>query len=189
MSHKTSGACPCRPITGTRPRSWKPGVRDVLLRAMWQHCWASPRCPTCFWYGDRVCDGRIREIQAALSNSLGVENRFHVDVEGFQIAAHLGQAAYRLDDTVYLVRRDFMHFDSKFQIVLRRFRVVFGGLWFLAPHSPSQHPKKVDQRTAAANGACIMRAVADGFTISTEHGIEQGNCAQTSVGMGSSVHI
>jgi hypothetical protein len=120
---------------------------------------------------------------------LGVENRFHVDVEGFQIAGHLSQAAYRLDDTVYLVRRDFMHFDSKFQIVLRRFRVVFGGLWFLAPHSPSQHPKKVDQRTAAANGACIMRAVADGFTISTEHGIEQGNCAQTSVGMGSSVHI
>jgi hypothetical protein len=36
-------------------------------------------------------------------------------VEGFQIAAHLGQAAYRLDDTVYLVRRDFMHFDSEFQ--------------------------------------------------------------------------
>jgi hypothetical protein len=33
-------------------------------------------------------------------HSLGVENRFHVDVEGFQIAAHLGQAAYRLDGTV-----------------------------------------------------------------------------------------
>src|ERR1039458_4437127 len=122
-------------------------------------------------------------------HSLGVENRFHVDVEGFQIAAHLGQAAYRLDDTVYLVRRDFMHFDSEFQIVLRRFRVVFGGLWLLAPQSPSQHPKKVDQRTAAANSACIMRTVADGFTTSTEHGVEQGNCAQASVGMGSCVHI
>ena len=33
-------------------------------------------------------------------HSLGVENRFHVDVEGFQIAGHLSQAAYRLDDTV-----------------------------------------------------------------------------------------
>jgi hypothetical protein len=33
-------------------------------------------------------------------HSLGVENRFHVDVEGFQIAARLGQAAYRLDGTV-----------------------------------------------------------------------------------------
>src|ERR1019366_10074405 len=77
-----------------------------------------------------------------------------------------------------------MHFDREFQIVLRRFRVVFGGLWLLAPQSPSQHPKKVDQRTAAANSACIMRAVADGFTISTEHGVEQGNCAQASVGMG-----
>jgi hypothetical protein len=82
-----------------------------------------------------------------------------------------------------------MHFDREFQIVLRRFRVVFGGLWLLAPQSPSQHPKKVDQRTAAANSACIMRAVADGFTISTEHGVEQGNCAQASVGMGSCVHI
>ena len=33
-------------------------------------------------------------------HSLGVENRFNVDVEGFHIAAHLGQAAYRLDGTV-----------------------------------------------------------------------------------------
>ncbi len=33
MSRETSGACLCRPTTGTRPRSWKPGVRDVLLRA------------------------------------------------------------------------------------------------------------------------------------------------------------
>src|ERR1035441_4675669 len=34
-------------------------------------------------------------------DSLGVvKNRFHVDVEGFQIAAHLGQSAYRLDGTV-----------------------------------------------------------------------------------------
>ena len=31
---------------------------------------------------------------------VGVENRFHIDMEGFQIAAHLGQAAYRLDGTV-----------------------------------------------------------------------------------------
>src|ERR1039457_216364 len=82
-----------------------------------------------------------------------------------------------------------MHFDREFQIVLRRFRVVFGGLWFLAPHSPSQHPKKVDQRTAAANRTCIMRAVADGFTISTEHGVEEGNCAQASFSTGSCVHI
>src|ERR1019366_7556241 len=57
------------PITGTRPRSWKPGVRDVLLLATCGHCWASPRCPACFWYGDRVCNGRIREIQAALSTA------------------------------------------------------------------------------------------------------------------------
>jgi hypothetical protein len=34
-----------------------------------------------------------------------------------------------------------------------------------------------------------MRAVADGFTISTEHGVEQGNCAQAFAGMGSCVHI
>ena len=33
MSHETSGAFPCRPTTGTRPQSWKLGVRDVLLRA------------------------------------------------------------------------------------------------------------------------------------------------------------
>jgi hypothetical protein len=34
-------------------------------------------------------------------HSLGVvKNRFHVDVEGFQIAVHLGQSAYRLDGTV-----------------------------------------------------------------------------------------
>jgi hypothetical protein len=82
-----------------------------------------------------------------------------------------------------------MHFDCEFQIVLPRFRVVFGGLWLLVPQSPSQHPKKVDQRTAAANSACIMRAIADGFTISAEHGVEQGNCAQASVGMGFCVHI
>src|ERR1035437_10245858 len=82
-----------------------------------------------------------------------------------------------------------MHFDSELQIVLRRFRVLFGGLWLLAPQSPSQYPKKVDQRTAAANSACFMRAVADGFTTSTEYGVEQGNCAQASVGTGSCVHI
>src|SRR5450759_5684186 len=82
-----------------------------------------------------------------------------------------------------------MHFDREFDIVLHRFPVVFGGLWLLGPQSPFQHPKKVDQRTAATNSACIMRAVADGFTTSTEYGVEQGNCAQASVGTGSCVHI
>jgi hypothetical protein len=24
MNHETSGACPCRPTTGTKPRSWRP---------------------------------------------------------------------------------------------------------------------------------------------------------------------
>jgi len=54
-----------------------------------------------------------------------------------------------------------MHFDREFQIVLRGFGVVFGGLWLLAPQVPFQHLKKVDQRTAAANSTCIMRAVAE----------------------------
>jgi hypothetical protein len=61
-----------------------------------------------------------------------------------------------------------------------------GGFWL---RRPPQHPEKIDQRWAAANSACIMRAVADGFTISTEHGVEQGNCAQAFFGMGSCVHI
>src|ERR1019366_10553533 len=74
-----------------------------------------------------------------------------------------------------------MHFDREFQIVLRRFRVVFGGLWLLAPQSPFKHPKKVDQRTAATNSARIMRAVADGFTTSTEHGVEQGTALKPPV--------
>jgi hypothetical protein len=30
MSRETFGACPCRPITGTRPRSCRPSIRDVL---------------------------------------------------------------------------------------------------------------------------------------------------------------
>src|SRR5260370_1715492 len=71
-----------------------------------------------------------------------------------------------------------MHFDREFHIVLRRFPVVFGKLWHLSPQSPVQHPKKVEQRRAAANTAYIMRAVADGFTTRTEHGVEQRNCAQ-----------
>src|ERR1019366_7197661 len=29
MNHGTFGACPCRPITGTRPRPWRPSIRDV----------------------------------------------------------------------------------------------------------------------------------------------------------------
>jgi hypothetical protein len=51
------------------------------------------------------------------------------------------------------------------------------------------NPGKVDQKRACANSACIVRAVADGFTISAEHGVEQGNCAQAFVGMGSCVYI
>ena len=50
-------------------------------------------------YGDRICDGDARDSSRS-DHSLGAGNRFHVDVEGFQIAAHLGQAAYRLDGTV-----------------------------------------------------------------------------------------
>jgi hypothetical protein len=53
---------------------------------------------------------RVRVIEFATADwrdssrsdlSLGVvENRFYVDVEGFHIAAHVGQAAYRFDGTV-----------------------------------------------------------------------------------------
>jgi len=62
-------------------------------------------------------------------------------------------------------------------MVRDHFRVVFGVVWFLAPQRPSEHPKKADEGVTAANRACIMRALADVFTINTQYGIEEGNCS------------
>src|SRR6266705_2730690 len=83
-----------------------------------------------------------------------------------------------------------MHFDREFQIVLRRSRMVCGGMCALAPQRPSQHPKNVRQRGATANRAYIMRAVANGLTINTQHGFEERNCllGLRSLSVGSCLH-